>query len=307
MANLSIKIKIFFPVILFFFFAVFQTQAASIILAGPSVIPANQDFKVDIMINTEGQNLNAFEGSISFPEKILSIKQINDGDSVVNFWIERPKLELSNAGTIVWSGITPEGFQGLLGSSYPGKKAGKLFSIVFSPIGFGKGQIFASRLRVLLNDGLGSSADISAVPFNFSISGTSAERIPTYRDLNPPEYFQPEIGSDPSIWNGRYFLVFAAVDKESGVDHYEVMETKDGSEAEGKWSVAQSPYLLEDQSLASFVFVKAVDKAGNEKSEKLTPLRLRGAWYEREALWIIIIAILAALGAGFLWRRKSAK
>ena len=30
---------------------------------------------------------------------------------------------------------------------------------------------------------------------------------------------------DPNVFDGKWFLVFAALDKGSGIDHYEVMET----------------------------------------------------------------------------------
>ena len=73
------------------------------------------------------------------------------------------------------------------------------------------------------------------------------------------------------------------------------------------WKVAKSPYLLEDQGLSSFIFVKAVDKAGNERTEKLEPLHPQGAWYNNGFFWIIIIGALAILGIVLSWKRKSKK
>jgi hypothetical protein len=308
------KNKLIYPLILsliscFLFLGISHTQAATFIINGSSAVPLNQDFKVDVMIDADGENLNAFEGAITFPNRLLKIKQMNDGDSIVSFWIERPHLASSTdpqIGKVAWSGITPQGFQSILGP-YFGGKPGKLFSVVFAPGETGSGQITVLDLRALIGDGKGSSAKVSAAPFHFSINGTAEGNLPAHRDLNPPENFRPEIASDPSIWNGEYFLAFAAADKESGIGHYEILETRNKERGTEDWTIAESPYLLKDQKLSSFIFVKAVDKAGNERTEKLEPLRPRGTWYENEILWIIIIGVLVVLGINLLWKRKRKK
>ena len=117
-----------------------------------------------------------------------------------------------------------------------------------------------------------------------------SEKI-TYRfmiDMTPPEEFQPEIGKDPSIFEGKYFLSFATTDKTSGVDHYEILEEpqrnllkriftqsrhKTEHETTQNWKVGESPYLLGDQSLKTKILVKAVDKAGNEKISEIIPFK----------------------------------
>jgi len=84
-------------------------------------------------------------------------------------------------------------------------------------------------------------------------------------DSTPPEDFKPEIGRDPAIFEGKYFLSFATIDATSGVDYFEVKEGK------RDFKRAESPYLLEDQSLESKILVKAVDKAGNERIAEIIP------------------------------------
>ena len=95
-------------------------------------------------------------------------------------------------------------------------------------------------------------------------------------DSTRPEEFRPEIGEDPSIFEGKYFLSFATTDKTSGIDYYEILEIdergfKRGTKKEAEWKMGESPYLLEDQSLQSIIKVKAVDKAGNEKIAEIIP------------------------------------
>ena len=72
------------------------------------------------------------------------------------------------------------------------------------------------------------------------------------------------------------------MDKQSGMDHFEVLEIRHDQElgvvSDGvwdklmgkdkfspEWKTAEIPYLLEDQDLLSIIRVKAIDKAGNER------------------------------------------
>ena len=105
-------------------------------------------------------------------------------------------------------------------------------------------------------------------------------------DSTLPEDFQPEIGQDFSIFEGKYFLSFATTDKTSGINYFEIKEGKK------EWKKALSPYLLEDQELKSVIQVKAVDKAGNERIAQWEPSKEPFAW------WIVILILI---GAGVIW------
>jgi hypothetical protein len=56
---------------------------------------------------------------------------------------------------------------------------------------------------------------------------------------------------------------------------------------------AESPYVLEDQSLRSYVVVKAVDKAGNERVEILYPRRI--LVFDDVLMFIVCLMILVCL------------
>jgi hypothetical protein len=113
-------------------------------------------------------------------------------------------------------------------------------------------------------------------------------------DSTPPEDFKPEIGKDPTIFGGKYFLSFATTDKMSGIDHFEILEAdrrgfKRGTTRKAEWKRVESPYLLEDQSLQSIIKVKAVDKAGNEKiSEIIPPAKPFPYWI----IFVIIVCLV---------------
>jgi len=113
------------------------------------------------------------------------------------------------------------------------------------------------------------------------------------KDTIPPEPFSIEIYKEPLIFDGKYFLIFSAVDKQTGIDFYEAKE------GDNSWQKQKSPYLLEDQQLNSIINVKAVDKAGNERIVSLGPLNQskQPSYY-----WIIALILI-----GYIIIRKLIK
>ena len=113
--------------------------------------------------------------------------------------------------------------------------------------------------------------------------------MPTAKeDRDLPEEFAPQIAADPAIFEGKWFLVFSTQDKGSGVDHYEIQETRQAEMKNKKWVIGESPYLLKDQGLKSYIYVKAIDKSGNERIVMLPPQKPL-SWYENYKNWLIII------------------
>lgn len=250
----------------------------------------NEEFLVSVYLNTEGESINAFEGKLFFPSDFLEKKEIRDGNSLINFWVERPDLKPSVNGekreAISFSGITPGGFLGTKGF---------LFSVVFRAKKSGEGTIGTDNLRFLRNDGTGTPAKVKALPFSFSISGKTVPEGTVFeaiKDSEPPESFTPLISKDQNLFDGKFFLVFATQDKGSGLDYYEVKE--EGSES---FSRAESPYLLKNQRLDAKILVKAIDKAGNERVAEV-PAQNLASWKQ-----IAILLFLMAL-AIFVFRKK---
>ncbi len=256
-------------------------------------IKANQLFEVGVFINTDNEEINAIEGKIIFPQDLLEIKKINDGNSIINFWIEKPKN--ATDGQIAFSGIVPGGYN---------DSKGLIFSITFLAKKGGGSAIEFSGVKALRNDGKGTEAPLTISNFQFLISnpptGQPIPQIttPKIEDRNPPEAFTPQIAANPAIFDGKWFLVFATQDKSSGIDHYEVCEGK------RKCIVAESPYLLQNQDLAEEIVVKAVDKSGNERIATI-PAQKPHAWYKDYAIIaILIISAIAYLIWKILWKKR---
>ncbi len=291
------KLKIIILFSIFYFLFSLQASAASLNLVSPvPEIGTGQEFRVDLMLDTESQDVNATQGKIVFPKNSLELKEIIDGNSVINLWVEKPKLYILNSESYVsFSGVIPGGFSGVLSPYYKGEKPGKVFSLVFVAKTEGIGSIEIKDAKVLLNDGKGTPAELRIMNYELRIMGlpipNSQFLIPdSKKDADPPELFTPEISRDPNIFNGRWFLVFAAQDKGSGIDYYAIHEsarTKEAARINTKdWTVVESPYILKDQKLRSYIYIKAVDKAGNERFAVLPPKF--APWYKKPIVDIIL-------------------
>ena len=105
---MSTKIKIILLLLLPTLFTPSFVFAAEIrIDSYKAEVKIGEQFVVAVIVHSEKQ-LNAIEGRLVFPEDLLSVREIRDGNSVINFWIKKPQSE--SLGGIVFSGITPGGF-----------------------------------------------------------------------------------------------------------------------------------------------------------------------------------------------------
>ena len=135
-------------------------------------------------------------------------------------------------------------------------------------------------------------------------------------DGDPPEAFGIQIAQDQTLFDGQWFAVFSTQDKGSGIDRYEIHETTrayDVHELDTKqipWIKAESPYVLHDQKLRRYVYVRAIDKAGNARVAAISP-RYPLSWYARPEVWSILGAVAGAALlysiAARLWRKKQKK
>ena len=268
-----------------------------------SEVGVGQEFQIDLILDAGSQDINAAQGKIIFPKNLLELKEIADGNSIINLWVEKPRYVDDR---IVFSGVIPGGFSGVLSPYYKGGKPGKVFSLVLKAKSEGYGSIEIKDANILLNDGQGTPTKTTILNFQFSISKQTPDtklQVPSLKDADPPEQFSPEVFRDPNIFSGKWFLVFVAQDKVSGVEHYEIQETLFQEPSKNRWQTAQSPYVLKDQNRASYIFVKAIDRAGNERIVAAAPVA--APWYKKPLVDIIVglfgLAVLL-LVVRWLWR-----
>ena len=151
--KLQFKIQKLLIVIVLIFLATPVLAAEISFDAKTSEIAVGQQFQAGIILNTGGEEINAVEGKIIFPSELLKLKEIRDANSIVNFWIDKPKLE--SDGQIAFSGITPGGYRG---------SQGLLLTLIFVSKKEGGGVIELQNAKTLLNDGNGTEAALSITP-----------------------------------------------------------------------------------------------------------------------------------------------
>jgi hypothetical protein len=244
-------------------------------------IVTKEQFTVTLVIYTD-ETTNAVEGELSFPQDSLDVKNISDGNTPINFWIEKPHLNDKNL--IKFSGITPGGFTGV---------NLRIFSIVFEAKKIGIVPIVIDNIRLLKNDGLGSDIPYTVINLTTNIKeGDSSERKEIQIDKVLPEEFIPIISKNPNIFNDKWFASFVTQDKNSGISYYEAKEYRFNYLSNlFFWEKINSPYLIKDQDLKSYIFIRAVDNVGNIRTVKINPTYPL-IWYEYIPIWTIIVLIL---------------
>ena len=296
-SKLQFKIQKYLLTLALFFIAVPVLAADMFFLPEAKDLRPGEIYEAKIFLSSL-ERVNAFEGKILFSKENLKAEEIRDGNSLVNFWIERPQEK--EKGVVSFSGVTPGGYAG---------ENGYLFSIIFKALGAGNGQVEIKDARALKNDGNGTPARVYLKPLVYKIFGEPAGQEsgltekPIMADNDPPEEFKPEIVFIEETGGGKWFAVFATQDKGSGIGHYEIKENRKYFPFFSKWVIAESPHALNDQKLKSFVYVRALDKAGNIKTAAAQPLMFK--WYDNYFLWIIIIVVSGAIAFGFVFKGKN--
>ncbi|MFA6135848.1 MAG: hypothetical protein WC705_00565 [Candidatus Paceibacterota bacterium] len=241
-----------------------------------------QESRVFLVVDSQ-KPFNAIDIKIYYPEDKIIIKEINEGNSLINFWINKPSF-INKQGYFTFSGIIPGGFSG---------KRGEILSITFIPKEIGLINFHVDKAEFLANDGDGSKLEVFSNLFLDSVFDASVVKTLEDDDSTPPEIFYPLISQQDGFLNGKYFIVFDTQDKQSGIDKYFVFESRNNPEKipSDKWQETESPYIPKDQSLSNFIYIKAVDKSGNERLALVKPLP-RGFYYQNYVIWFIIIVIL---------------
>ncbi len=249
-------------------------------------------FVVTLRLDTApGECINAASIELLYPADWVKVTAVSKGESLLTLWTDEPLIDAEH-GKLTFSGGIPAGYCGRVQGD-PGKTnilAKVIFGVPGNMIG-GKtatGPLpmnitFGSSTRILLNDGFGSQAMLTTKNATFThvltSSGIKNEWLDiVHADNIPPDEFKVTIAHDASTFNGKYFIVFLAVDKQSGVHHYEVREDDPvrlgitrGKNEQASFVIATSPYVLKDQELKSRVTVRAIDNAGNMQESILGP------------------------------------
>lgn len=267
-------------------------QAVSLYLDAPTRVGDADTFYVPVRIDPQGSCINAARVVVAYDPSVLSVQDITTGDSLLTLWTVYPEIErdhMREVGRIVLEGGIPGGYCGRVEGD-PGL-TNLLARLVVTSVQRVVEQdeervahlIVDPETEVIEHDGEGTvapltvrGADVMIVPATTTPSNPWL--IDVRNDTIAPELFDITLVEGPSEGSAKHYIAFSTVDKQSGIDHYEILETDPDRfgiltwvQREAYWVRGESPYVLRDQKLRSKILVKAVDKAGNERVVEYTP------------------------------------
>jgi len=278
-------------VVLAAFASPFLAQAAQIYLdPATGKYPPGVTFGVDVRLDNQGQCINAAQVDLAYPTNLLQAVGASDGDSILTLWVKPPTI-YAEYGVVSFVGGLPGGYCGRVTGdpSLSNKLATIYFRFPTSSAAVAAATIlqnakltFVSSTRAVLNDGLGTYASLSTGGATYSPQLLKGQYLPVdalqqvlANDTTSPEPFNIGIYHDPSLFSGQWFTVFSTVDKQTGIDHYEVAEVPTANlnlpQNQWNWVRAVSPYLIRNQNLNEMVAVRAIDMAGNARVEEYNP------------------------------------
>lgn len=326
-------IRLSFLWVLFFLSVPFTTQAASLYMEPQgATLNRGDTITVPIRLDTdEGECVNVIDAVVRYSGNIEPV-DTSRGRSIVSIWVEDPVINKAER-TITFAGGIPNGYCGRI----PGdpRLTNTVIELLFRSPGMVVGAVsdsdvaeitFDEQSRVLLNDGFGTDAPLRlfgttvtlSKQVGASVSSEWTERIAA--DQEPPEEFTIKLERTPTAFSNRYYIVFNTTDKQSGIDHYEVIEEPLSEQrlfnwgaATAPWKKTRSPYVLEDQTLNSTIRVRAVDKAGNEYVATLVPDESQRSLSAQSKVMIALVVtalVVFMLAAAVFWfwfwfRRKK--
>jgi hypothetical protein len=264
------------------------------IVTKSSVYKDGSEFYADVLIDPQGQPINGIDGELLITN--ANVLRIEDGGSVVKNWISRPEVvERKGLKSIVFSGITPNGFNGYLNSN---QKKGLVFRVVLKNKNNDSVNLSLKNILVTKNDGQGTSINTGSKILNIGISSTGDIEKYTLLDNEKPEVSY-EIVTDQNLFDGKKTLVFSVADSKSGFKHAYVKEGMND------FKLVNSPYVLEDQSLRGIILIKVVDNADNETLVTIRPSL--AAYLPINIIGLLVLIILVFIVAVFYIKNKNNK
>ena len=159
----------------------------------------DEDFTVDLKIDSEGVGVNAAQGTVQFPADILEVKSVDRTGSVFNFWLQEPSFS-NQQGTISFIGGSTSGFSG---------RSLQVMKIVFHVKGAGTAPVTVVDGAITASDGSGTNVLIGGQGIEIVSSArafpvttiTPIVREPTISGVLPekPQITVP-LYPDPAGW-----------------------------------------------------------------------------------------------------------
>jgi hypothetical protein len=217
-----------------------------------------------VRVDSQTKNINTVEGNIllNYSPESASIGKLSLSESDLSLWPQKPTLS-EDFKIISFSGGIPKGLN---------SADAVVFKIVLNLKKAGQITLSPSDVSVYLNDGKGTEDETTSKSLTVSVLPRKPDSQPAdewsnqvLSDKTPPEPFEIFMGQDGSVFEGKKFLSWNAIDKQSGISYYEVIE--------GDLPPVRSDrtYILKEQDKPIKVTIIAYDASGNTRKSVHDP------------------------------------
>jgi len=308
--NCKLKIQLLVSIsLLLVSISVLSANAAELNFSSPKIVEdSNNLYATTLNLNTQGDNINTLEVSCNFPTEKFDLKNILTGDSLLNFWIQKPEIKNDVLHLI---GTIPAGYLG---------NNGQILTLVFQP------KTTSTVLdveilnnennpsRVFLNDPLATEKIIQSKNYSLNLpTNTNSEPAANLIDVKNPEPFDIAISPSMSLPINNVFVIFNANDADSGIDHYEMAQagaTNDFyNDPDLHWQKVESPAVINIAQAKQFLAIKAIDKSNNITISvadlKSSPVELIGR--NPFTVGIVLFIITLVLSSSYYYWRVRRK
>jgi len=282
--------KYFFKYIVLFLFIGFipsVVSAANIYFeTAKNNVSVGDTFIVSVKIDAEKTKINSVEGDVVFEgnNSNLIVNDFSLSKSILSLWPRTPSLS-TDGNTISFVGGVPGGFD---------LDKAILFNIVVEANKEGTVKISPKDVAVFINDGKGTRSNVDSNTLTINVLAKDDKVAPINEwtslvsaDKTNPEKFDIVIGREASLFEGRRFAFFTAVDNQSGISYYEVSENGNPAIRSGSMYVLSN----QDDKVDPNLEVTAYDKAGNKTTSIYKTPNFRIFGFSLNFI-IIIIAII---------------
>ena len=271
-----------------------------------SIVNARQTIQIPVVLENPDQvPINSVSATVAIPKRAFLYEQYWLGESLVSLWVEQPTVtESDSAYYISFTGLIPGGTI----------KGGVIATFVV------QARDPLQRASVSLLDPVlykhTATADALRLPEKHVFleivaydAGLAPQQEVVIADQIPPEEFFPIVGRREGVFDGAYFVMFKAVDRQSGIGRYELLEA-DELYAEDEldsfyWRSVSNPARLNDQELQSYVYVRATDNAGNARTVIIPPTGFVEKNSTPRILGVFIFLLSLAFGCIVLRLRRA--
>jgi len=224
-----------------------------------NTVSAGDTFIVSAKIDALNTSINSVEGEIVFgsQDNNFVVNDFSLAKSPFTLWPQTPSLS-QDGNTVSFAGGIPGGFN---------SDKVTLFNIIIETSKAGDINISPKDIVVFANDGNGTKLPVTAsgltikvMPENEGNTVNNEWSNLVAEDKQSPSVLLITVGKEASLFEGKRFAFFTAIDDQSGISYYEV------SEDEGPVVRSGSMYVLsnQDDSVTPNLVVTAYDKAGNK-------------------------------------------